>query len=140
MQSQDADFTPDTAEQHRKAEAGSTQAMVQLANAYEKGEGAPHDPEQAAAWFKKAADAGDSYAMYRLGRLYATSSGLQKDYVEAFDWYKRAAAAGNSEAMYEVGRAYETGSGVRKTYSKRLSGTPRLTSTAVRPPKLLWFA
>ena len=108
------DLTPKVAELHHKADAGNANAMVQLANAYEKGEGAPRDADQAVAWFKKAANGGDSYAMYRLGRLYATGSGVQKDYLEAFGWYKRAAAAGDSEAMYDLGRAYETGSGVRE--------------------------
>lgn len=107
-------LSPEVAELSRKADAGNTAAMVQLGNAYEKGEGAPKDAQQATTWFTKAADAGDSSAMYRLGRLYATGAGVQKDYVEAFDWYKRAAAAGNSEAMYDLGHAYETGSGVRE--------------------------
>ena len=106
------DLAPEVAELHRKADAGNVYAMVQLAHAYERGEGAPRDAEEAIAWFKKAANGGDAYAMYRLARLYATGSGVQKDYVEAFGWYKRAAGAGNSEAMYDLGRAYETGSGV----------------------------
>ena len=108
------DLAPELAELHRKADAGNAYAMVQLANAYERGEGAPRNADQAVAWLKKAANAGDSYAMYRLARLCATGSGVQKDYVEAFGWYKRAAAAGNSEAMYDLARAYETGSGVRE--------------------------
>lgn len=108
------DLAPQVAELQRKADAGNAYAMVQLANAYERGEGAPRDADQAVAWFKKAANAGDSYAMYRLARLFATGSGVQKHDLEAFGWYKRAAAAGNSEAMYDLGRAYETGSGVRE--------------------------
>jgi TPR repeat protein len=111
---QAATLTPELADLQHKAESGNAQAMVQLASAYEKGEGAPRDSEQAITWFTKAADAGDSYAMYRLGRLYATGSGVPKDYVEAFDWYKRASAVGNSDAMYDLGHAYETGSGVRE--------------------------
>jgi TPR repeat protein len=109
-----ANLSPEIAALQRKADSGSAPAMIQLADAYEKGEGVPRDAEQAVSWLKKAADAGDAYAMYRLGRFFATGFGAQKDYVEAFDWYKRAAAAGNSEAMYDLGHAYETGSGVRE--------------------------
>ena len=108
------ELTPELAQLQRKAESGNAQAMFELGSAYEKGEGAPKDPQQATTWFTKAADAGNASAMYRLGRMYAKGSGGQKDYVEAFDWYKRAAAAGNSEAMYDLGHAYETGSGVRE--------------------------
>ena len=109
-----AGLSTEVADAYREAQSGSAQAMAKLANAYETGEGAPQDFEQAITWFTKAADAGDSLAMYRLGRIYASGSGVPKDYQEAARWYEKAAAAGNTDAMYSLGRAYETGSGVRE--------------------------
>ena len=109
-----AGLSPQIAGAYRAADAGNREAMTTLANAYEKGEGAPQDLHLAIVWFTKAADAGDSHAMYRLGRIYATGSGVEKDYVEAFNWYKRAARAGNTDAMYALGEAYEHGTGVRE--------------------------
>ena len=107
-------LTPELADVYREAQSGSAQAMAKLANAYETGEGAPQDFQQAVNWFNKAAEAGDSYAMYRLGRIYAAGSGVPKDYREAARWYEKSAAAGNADAMYSLGHAYETGSGVRE--------------------------
>jgi TPR repeat protein len=98
------------ADAFREAQAGSAQAMATLGNAYEKGEGAPQDLQQALLWFSRAAETGDSYAMYRLGRINA----VQKDYKEAVRWYRKGAAAGNADAMYCLGQAYENGSGVRE--------------------------
>lgn len=118
MQSQTAqppgDLSPEAADAYREAQAGNVPAMVKLAEAYEKGEGAPKDLQQAFRWFSKASDAGDGYAMYRVGGLYATGSGVPKSEREALDWYRKAAAAGNADAMYDVGRAYESGSGVQE--------------------------
>ena len=96
------------------ANAGSSRSMALLANAYEKGEGAPHDLQQAIAWYRKAADAGSAYAMYQLGRIYTTGSGVQRDYKQALAWYRKAAAGGNADAMYSLGQLYEAGSGVRE--------------------------
>ncbi len=109
-----AGLSPELADIYREAQSGSPQAMAKLANAYETGEGAPQDFQQAIEWFSKAADAGDSFAMYRLGRIYAAGSGVPKDYREAARWYEKAVADGNADAMYSLGRAYETGSGVRE--------------------------
>jgi TPR repeat protein len=109
-----SDLSPQIADARRAAEAGNIGAMTTLANACEKGEGAPQDSQLAISWFTKAAEAGDSKAMYRLGRIYATGSGVEKDYVEAFNWYRRAAKAGNTDAMYALGEAYEHGTGVRE--------------------------
>ena len=53
------------------ANAGDAKAMLDLACAYDDGEGVERDLQQAAAWCTKAATAGDPDAMYRLSCAYA---------------------------------------------------------------------
>jgi len=109
-----AGLSPEINDVFQEAQVGNAKAMAVLGGAYETGEGAPQDFQQALAWFTKSAAAGNGDAMCRLGRMYATGAGVPKDYREALLWYKKAAAAGNVEAMYDIGRAYENGTGVRE--------------------------
>ena len=74
-----ANLSTPVANTYLQAQSGDAKAMAKLAEAYEKGEGAPKDLAQAVVWFTKSADAGDSFAMYRLGRIYATGTGVDKD-------------------------------------------------------------
>lgn len=124
---QPANLSPELAQTYAHAQSGDAKAMMKLAEAYEKGDGAPQDSHQAVAWFTKAADAGDAAAMYRLGRMYAGGIGVEQDYVDAFDWYKRAAAKGNTEAMYSLGEAYEHGKGVREDIQQAVNWYDKAT-------------
>ncbi|MBI2780082.1 MAG: DnaJ domain-containing protein [Gammaproteobacteria bacterium] len=69
--------------------------------AYEKGQGVPQDPSQAAQWYRKAAEQGIPDAQYHLGKLYTVGKGVPIDNVEAYAWLSLA-AAGNVEAAKPV--------------------------------------
>jgi uncharacterized protein len=60
-----------------------------MINMYERGQGAPQDYAQAAAWFRKAADQGFDLAQQ-------SGLGVPQDYVKAALWYQKAADQGNA--------------------------------------------
>lgn len=74
-----------------RAGKGDTAAMLELAWAAE-------EPEERAAWFRKAATAGDADGMYELGVLTYQGRGVPEDRDEARRWFQRAAQAGNPRA------------------------------------------
>ena len=55
------------ADTYRKALAGDSAAMVALGYAYQTGEGAKRDNNQAVAWYRKAAEAGNATGMTNFG-------------------------------------------------------------------------
>jgi uncharacterized protein len=54
---------------HKSADAGCTEAMKNIGNLYEYGQGVSQDHQQAMIWYRKAADAGDEDAKKRLAEL-----------------------------------------------------------------------
>ncbi len=105
---------PKTAELYRKAQAGDSGAMVDLAFAYVQGSGVPKDDQQSFYWYRKAAEAGNSFGMRNLGKLYE----LEKNYQQAINWYRKAAEAGNVQGMAALGWMYHEGTGVPRDYEQ----------------------
>jgi TPR repeat protein len=64
---------------HKAADAGNTDAMINLGRLYEQGLGVAQDYGKALEWFQKAADAGNTDSMINLGRLYQQGLGLAQD-------------------------------------------------------------
>jgi TPR repeat protein len=95
-----------------QAAAGDATAQLQLARAYEKGDGVPQDGRQAFDWYRKAADQGDAFAQNRVGELYRGGEGVQQNKAEAVRWYCKAARQGNADAMCNLGVALYNGDGV----------------------------
>ncbi|HUA61538.1 MAG TPA: tetratricopeptide repeat protein [Verrucomicrobiae bacterium] len=93
----------------RKAEAGDTQAMYQVASAYESGSGAPQDYAKAMEWYRKAAGKGDGSAMFNIGEMYRQGRGVPKDMEQTVAWYLKASNAGESIAWYNLGMMYYKG-------------------------------
>ncbi len=96
----------------RAAEAGDTEAMLDLGWICATGHGVQRDEAAGLAWYRRAAEAGHLMAMVNVGRLYAAGRGAKRDEPEAFEWYQRAAAKEFAPACFLLGRAYEQGSGV----------------------------
>jgi TPR repeat protein len=96
------------------ADAGDANAMVNLGNAYSKGEGVAKDLSEAVRWYRKAAEAGHSEAMVNLGYRYGSGEGVEKDLAEELRWYRKAAEAGNAMAMFNLAVVYHNGEGVEK--------------------------
>ena len=72
--------------------------LVELALAYEHGEGVPTDQLKAAALYCEAARGGDAEAQYRLGWMYANGRGVARDDVAAASLLAFAAEAGHDAA------------------------------------------
>lgn len=98
----------------KSAEQGDIKAQLDLALAYEKGNGVARDDVQAALWFRKAAEQGNALAQDILGYLYATGKGVSKDKAQAAIWYRKAAEQGNINAQFNLAIAYKTGMGLAK--------------------------
>ena len=107
---------PDTAlaiEYTRQAaEAGSTQAMMNLAACHNAGVGVEQDSAQVIYWYERAVQAGSVTAMRRMANSYREGSAVPKDLKRAAELYQMAADRGNLESMCRLGLMYEEGEGV----------------------------
>ncbi len=101
-----------------RANAGDSQAQVQVGIwALDKAM-RPAEYREAAEWFRKAAESGNAEAQCRLGTLYQAGRGVAQDYTNALLWLQKAAAQNFPTALYDLGDMYGTGRGVpvdRKT-------------------------
>ncbi|MGM0450082.1 MAG: PEGA domain-containing protein [Pseudomonadota bacterium] len=84
-----------------RAEAGSVQAMQQMADRYESGSGVPQDDSKAREWRRRAnqivaedtlekAEDGSVDAMKTMATLYEDGKGVEKDSEKAQEWANRA--------------------------------------------------
>jgi len=96
------DASPDFSELREsrlRAEAGDIEAQYRLAQLHSTGDGAPHDLEAAARWYRAAAEAGHEMAAYRLAFLYLRGRGVAgKDFVQAYTWFSISADLGVGDA------------------------------------------
>ena len=90
----------------KAAELGNTNAMWNVALAYEKGTGIETDKTQVFAWMKKLAESGEIAAMCWLGDFYDTGYGVVPNPSEAFQWTKKSADKGFVTAMYNLSWTY----------------------------------
>ncbi|HEY4203190.1 MAG TPA: hypothetical protein VGM83_21765 [Devosiaceae bacterium] len=89
------------------ADAGQSDAMARLGDAYMCGVEVPRDPQAATQWYDKAAAAGNVPTIVLLGQT-ALKAGDKSTY---FDDIKQAAEAGDAESMILLSDAYTTGTG-----------------------------
>jgi hypothetical protein len=68
---------------------------------YKRGQGAPEDPAQAAAFYRRLGEKGDKEAQYKLGDLYFHGDGVQRDLILAYTWYYLAASRDHREASLQ---------------------------------------
>ena len=103
----------------RRAVAGKGEAMREIGEFYQKGEGLPRNAARAKEWYEKAVAAGDKSSYLRLGRIHEYGGpGLASDYASAKSWYEKAIAAGDSEGYWSMGWLYqEGGPGLKKNYA-----------------------
>lgn len=126
------------------AEQGSSFAMLELANAYEEGDGIEQDEDEAIKWYKLAAAHGQYEAICCLNdefgldyseeplewcikvaenggtdaQLYLAEMYDGDDFEESLKWYKLAAEGGNRNAIYHLGHIYYYGDGVEQDYKQ----------------------
>jgi len=90
----------------------NSQAIFNIANAYETGQGVPVDFGWARAHYVMAFNAGDADAAAELGRLHAEGLGSVVDNEAAAEWYSRGASQGSLSATVNLADAYLDGEGV----------------------------
>jgi hypothetical protein len=71
---------------------GNSDAPVQLADMYVKGDGVPRSCEQAVVLLKTAAEKENARARNRLAAMYATGNCVSRNRVEAYRWVSSALA------------------------------------------------
>ncbi len=96
------------------AEAGNVDAMLLLADCYEKGWGTDPDPEKAFFWFQKAAEKGSTQGMIAVANCYLQGIGVSAQAEPVFAWNMKAAEAGDVSGMVNAASCYEDGWGVKQ--------------------------
>jgi uncharacterized protein len=104
----------------KAAEAGYTNAMVNLAAALRNGWGTSKNYGEAVRWLRRAASEPNSnrMAQFALGQHYAEGQGIGLDYAEAMRWYKTAADQGLAKAITNMAYLYKMGWGVTRDIEK----------------------
>lgn len=72
-----------------KAEAGDSQAMMELATMYENGNHVREDQRLAFKWYEKAAQAGEPDAMLYVSELYEMGDGVKQSDAKAAYWFAK---------------------------------------------------
>ncbi len=98
------------------AEAGDAEAMYELGQLYERGDGVERDDFAAVRWLARAAENGHGPAALDYGWMLANGYGVAKDAAEAYYWFARAAAAGVAGAAAQrdhLGQSLDAGERAR---------------------------
>lgn len=90
----------------------SVEDEVRLATKFERGDGVPRDPAQAAYWFQRAADHGHPEAQNELGCLYFWGHGVERNPEQSARWFTRAVGGGSQKAKLNLAVLYLGGFGV----------------------------
>ena len=96
------------------ANQGNTDAEVEMAEMYIRGEVIPMNARKAKAWYEKAAAKDDLDGINGLARLYRYGSGVRKDQGKAFEYYQKASLQGHTRSQVGLGMAYRDARGVKK--------------------------
>ncbi|HEX2889528.1 SEL1-like repeat protein [Vineibacter terrae] len=96
----------------RRANAGETEAMEELARRYLEGAGVKVNATEGAGWLQRAADRGAPGAMYNIAVMYERGIIFTRSTAKALEWYTKAATAGVPMAMHNLALMYRDGSGV----------------------------
>ncbi|MCX8501474.1 MAG: tetratricopeptide repeat protein [Alphaproteobacteria bacterium] len=99
------------AELIRKSDQGDRNAALQLAMAYQLGNGVQQDIRRAASLYRQLAEVGNPEAQNRLGVLYGTGQGVELNYQIATAWYRQASAQNHPAALYNLAVMIENGWG-----------------------------
>jgi uncharacterized protein len=92
-------------------------ALLEIAGMYEKGDDVPQNLADAAKWYRRAAEQKDPRAMVRLASMLVNGAGVPRDYAQAFQLC-HATAKDYTPGQYCVGYLYQYGFGVKKDESE----------------------
>ncbi|KAH3766186.1 sel1 repeat family protein [Pelomyxa schiedti] len=118
-------------------DAGSVEALWDIAQCYVTGRGVEADISKSVPFLQRGADAGDPDAMYLLGNWFLCGmKGVAKDISKAVALFQKAADLGLAEACVELGELYVKGKGVPIDEEKAIP----LFLKVVNDPKIGWQA
>lgn len=98
----------------KKADAGDAEAQFRVGSAYDTGEGAPRNGENAMKYYLMAAEQGYAEAQNSVG----SALQAEESYSEALTWYIRAADQGHALATNNLAYLYDLGLGVKQDRHK----------------------
>jgi len=113
-----------------KAKAGDIDAVYQLGQRFETGNGVKQDIDTAIKMYFTAATKGHAGAQNRIGELFYNG----QKYSDAVEWFKKAAAQGYSKALLNLGICYYTGNGVPQDFAKAAALNKQAKSADVNNP------
>jgi uncharacterized protein len=122
------------------AQAGNSQAQIQIGYQYEYGEGVPQNYVQAAQWYARAANLGAPAADCNLGFMYENGAGVSEDWIQAARWYQTGADLNNKRCQFLLGRAYQFGIGVPQNRASAIEWFNRAGGGAQGDPQAAYFA
>jgi len=93
----------------RLARQGDTEAMVDLAWQFLRGQAVPQDREKGLAWLKRAALKDSPLAHTALGQIYSSGKFVAKDLTRARQSLEAGRRLGDPRAAFELGRLYNRG-------------------------------
>ena len=103
----------------QSADLGDTNAMKELGESYDNGEGVTKDDLEALRWFLRAAGGGNTAAMLSLGGMYLFGSdAVPQSDDEAVRWFQKAADLRNPAGMYDLARIVRKRPGRSQEYRK----------------------
>ena len=99
----------------KKAEAGDTYSMQQLATRYLNGSRiTPQDFSKALHWFTLLAEEGNAVAAFNTGLFYAKGAGTPRDFEKAEYWMRKAAELGDEDGEKEAEKYMMLASALKK--------------------------
>jgi TonB family protein len=113
--------------------AGSVDAQLELALAFDDGTAGKRDGAKAAHWYQRAADQNVGVAHLRLGMLREAGAGLTQSYAEARAHYERAVALGIAEANLRLGILYLEGWGTERSPTTAVALIQKAAEAGYRP-------
>jgi TPR repeat protein len=96
----------------RSAEQGNTEAAMQLADVYLRGDCVARNEANAVRWYARAADDGDPDAPEAIGELYLHRGTAEPDLWQAERWFLFGANRLNPSACYHLGLMHARGIGM----------------------------
>ena len=96
------------------AHAGSTDAMVQMAEAMRTGHGTRRDVDSAQRWCMLAVELGSTKAMITLSNICFDGGPTERNPEQGRGWLRRAADAGDAAATRRLAERYRAGDGMKQ--------------------------
>ncbi len=99
-------------------DAGSEVAMVQLADAYARGDEVKQDSEEAIRYYEMAAENGAPFGYECIGMMYFEGNGIAQDFKKAFEYFSKNKTHIQLPTMYSLGEMYRLGLYVKQDLKK----------------------